>query len=115
MKDGDKEQQTAYTEKDRQKMKLIFFRGHPVVSALQIAKIPFECVPGLKGDGVGTGEQGMGLRYLGFGTLCFFFPPTPPPLPPRNVFFFSVCIKCQVNFLGAMRDVSSPSVCVAGR
>lgn len=33
---------------------------------------------------------------------------------PTKIYFFSVCIKCQVNFLGAMRDVSSPSVCVAG-
>lgn len=91
MKDGDKERQTAYTETDRQKMKLIFFffRGHPVVSALQIAKIPFECVPGLKGDGVGTGEQGMGLRYLAFGTLCFFFfPPAPPSFTLTKCIFF---------------------------
>lgn len=40
-------------------------------------------------------------------TLFFF------SFPHQNI-FFSVCIKCQVNFLGAMRDVSSPSVCVAG-
>lgn len=40
--------------------------------------------------------------------VLFFF-----SFPHQNI-FFSVCIKCQVNFLGAMRDVSSPSVCVAG-
>lgn len=88
MKDGDKERQTAYTEKDRQKMKLIFFHGHPVVSALQIAKIPFECVPGLMGDGVGKGEQGMGLRYLAFGTLWFFFSSHPPSFTPTKCIFF---------------------------
>lgn len=79
-----------------------------MASALQIAEIPLECIPGLKGGGVGKGEQGMGLCYLCFGTLCFSF------LPHQNI-FFSVCIKCQVNFLGAMRDVSSTSVCVARR
>lgn len=34
--------------------------------------------------------------------FVFFF-----SLPPPK-YIFSVCIKCQVNFLGAMRDVSSP-------
>lgn len=55
IKDGNKEGQTPYTEKDRQKMKLIFFHGHPVASALQIAEIPLECIPGLKGGWGGEG------------------------------------------------------------
>lgn len=79
-----------------------------MASALQIAEIPLECIPGLKGGEMGKDEQGMGLCYLCFGTLCFF------SLPPLK-YIFSVCIKCQVNFLGAMRDVSSTSVCVARR
>ena len=32
-----------------------FSCGHPVASALQIAEIPLECVPGLKGGGVEGG------------------------------------------------------------
>lgn len=71
-------------------------------------KSPSNASLGLWGGEVGKGEQGMGLCYLCFSTLCFFSLP-----PPKYI--FSVCIKCQVNFLGAVRDVSSPSVCVAGR
>lgn len=32
--------------------------------------------------------------------------------PPHQIYTFSVCIKCQVNFLGAMKDMSFPSVYV---
>lgn len=99
----------------RTEMKAFFifiFRGHPVASALQIIEIPLKYVPGFKGAAMGKGEQGMSLCYLGFGTLFFFLTSSSPH--HQNIYFFSVCIKCQVNFLGAMRDVSSPSACVAG-
>lgn len=103
VEDGDKEQQTANTERDRQKMKLIFsfppffsifspppslYRGHPVASALQIAKIPFQCIPELKGVGAGTDEQGMGLCYLAFGAFCFFFSLFLPSPPQKTYIFF---------------------------
>lgn len=103
------------TKRDRQHMLTrtgkrwsSFSRGHPVASALQIAEIPLECVHGLKGGGVGMDEQGMGfVLYL----LCCALPP--PPFHNKIYIFFSVSIKCQLNFLGAMRDVSYPSGCVA--
>lgn len=81
------------TKKDRQhilartgKRWSSFFHGHPVASALQIAKIPLECIPGLKEGGVGKGEQGLGLCYPCFGTLCFFFF---FPSPTKIYFFLS--------------------------
>ena len=45
-------------------------------------KSPSNASLGLRGDGVGKGEQGMGLCYLCFSTLCFFFP------PPTEIYFF---------------------------
>lgn len=74
-------------------------------------KSPSNASLGLKG--VGWGRMNKGWVYavsalVHFGVFFFFL-----SLPHWNI--FSVCIKCQVNFLGAMRDVSSPSLRVAER
>lgn len=82
IKDGNKEGQTPYTEKDRQKMKLIFFMGTQWRLHCRSLKSLLNASLDLKGGGVGKGEQGMGLCYLCFGTLCFSF------LPHQNIFFF---------------------------
>lgn len=60
-----------------------FFTGHPVASAMQIAEISLECVPGLKG---GREKGGLGWRRVNkrwvyaisafVHFVLFFFPPT---------------------------------------
>lgn len=68
--------------------------------------------------GLGRGRVNKGWFYAISALVHFVFFPLflLSPTTKKNIYiYFSVCIKCQVNFLGAMRAASSPSVYVVGQ